>query len=65
VLALDREEFPVEVRKSAVFPLLDPVEILLRRKLILVLAGHPAGMAPHTFRRIDEHPVSNHLSPDR
>ena len=63
MLALDRDELPVEVRKSPVFPFFDAVEVFPGRQFILILAGHPARMASHAFSCINEHPVPWHLFP--
>ena len=63
MLALDRDELPVEVRKSPVFPFFDAVEVFPGRQFILILAGHPARMASHALGRINEHSVPWHLFP--
>jgi hypothetical protein len=60
MLALNREEFAAVIRKRPVFALFKVVISLFLLKAILVMAGHPAGMTSHTFRFIDDHPVSSH-----
>jgi hypothetical protein len=61
MLALNRNEFPVVVGKGAVFTLFQVIVGLFGRQAVLILTGHPAGMASHALRLIDDHPVSGHF----
>jgi hypothetical protein len=63
MLALDGQEFPGKVRKSSIFPLLQVVVSFILAQVVLILAGHPAGMASHALGFIDDHSVSCHISP--
>jgi hypothetical protein len=62
MLALHWQEFPGKVGKSSVFPLLQVVVSLILPQVILILAGHAAGMASHAFGFIDDHSVCCHSS---
>jgi hypothetical protein len=61
LVALERNEFLAKRGEFAPLLFLDPVERLVEFEVLLILAGHPAGMAADTLGCINSYSVTWHM----